>query len=70
MTQRQTGILAKNLDIIEQDFGKFTVKFPRMQLIVNLLPGGNRQGMFIDIGGPPLVDVIHLDHRRQFNVFG
>ena len=41
-----------------------------MKLIVILLPGGNRQGMFINIGGTPLVDVIHLHHRRQLNVFG
>ena len=41
LAQRQPGIFAEDLDLIEQDFGKLAAKLPRMQLIVDLLPGGN-----------------------------
>ncbi len=39
LAQRQPGIFAEDLDLIEQDFGKLAAKLPRMQLIVDLLPG-------------------------------
>ena len=46
------------------------MKLARMQLIVNLLPGGNCQSMFIDVRCLSLMNIIHFDLRRELQVFG
>lgn len=69
LAQRQPGIFAEDLDLIEQDFGKLAAKLPRMQLIVDLLPGGNGQGVLIHIGCVSLMNIVNFNLRRQPGVF-
>lgn len=59
----------KTSDLIEQDFGKLAAKLPRMQLIVDLLPGGNGQGVLIHIGCVSLMNIVNFNLRRQPGVF-
>lgn len=69
LAQRQPGIFAKDLDLIEQNFGKLAAKLPRMQLIVNLLPGGNGQGVLIHIGCVSLMNIVNFNLGRQPGIF-
>ncbi len=49
--------------------GKLAAKLPRMQLIVDLLPGGNGQGVLIHIGCVSLMNIVNFNLRRQPGVF-
>ena len=60
---RKTWISSSGISV------KLAAKLPWMQLIVDLLPGGNGQGVLIHIGCVSLMNIVNFNLRRQPGVF-
>ncbi|EHM44504.1 hypothetical protein HMPREF0880_04654 [Yokenella regensburgei ATCC 43003] len=61
-------MFAKDLHIIEQNFGQLAVKLTGVQLIVELLPGGDRTGVLIDIFRRSMMYAAQFWHGRRVNL--